>query len=143
MILISCICLGPDPADPSRVLVRKILKLREGSYAYEETRISKSVEDGNIKPRVHSQVSKIGNEFDLQKHVSNEELNMRGAFRPLPNLIGFSLYSRALDSGLNHVSIIEGSMEKTSGVGWVEWFRDMRDRRDMANYLKMRWNCRI
>ena len=67
---------------------------------------------------------------------------MRGAFRPLPNLIGFSLYLRALDSGFNHVSIIEGSMEKTSGVGWVEWFKDMRDRRDISNYLKMRWNCR-
>ena len=134
--------LGPDPADPSRVLVRKILKLREGSYAYEETTISKAMEGDTAKPRVHTQISKIGNEFDLQKHETNRELNMRGAFRPLPNLIGFSLYSRPLSSGLNHVSILESTMEKSSGYGWVEWFKDMRDRRDMSNYLKMRWNCR-
>ena len=75
--------------------MRKILKLREGSYAYEETTISKTVEGDTIKPRVHTQISKIGNEFDLQRHETNQELNLRGLYRPLPNVIGFSLYSRA------------------------------------------------
>ena len=63
--------IGPDPANPDRVLVRKILKLREGSYAYEETTIAKTVEGDTIKPRGHTQISKIGNEFDLQKHETN------------------------------------------------------------------------
>ena len=32
--------VGPDPADPERVLIRKVLELRDGRYAYEETTIS-------------------------------------------------------------------------------------------------------
>ena len=32
---------GLDPADPGRLLIRKIVHFSEGQYAYEETRISK------------------------------------------------------------------------------------------------------
>jgi len=35
------IYLGPDPAAPERVLVRKLVELNEGSWAYEETRVTK------------------------------------------------------------------------------------------------------
>ena len=64
---------GPDPADPNRILVRKIVQLREGSYAYEETTISKSTDKENPTPKVHSTLSKVGNGFDLQEHVTNQE----------------------------------------------------------------------
>ena len=33
---------GPDPAAPERVLVRKLVELNEGSWAYEETRVTKN-----------------------------------------------------------------------------------------------------
>ena len=37
---------GVDPADPNRILVRKLVMLNEGSYAYEESRITKATEEG-------------------------------------------------------------------------------------------------
>ena len=88
------LCLGPDPADPNRLLIRKIVQLREGNYAYEETTISKSNDKEDPAPRVHTTLSKVGNSFDLQEHVTNEENAMRTMYRPMPNVIGFSLYSR-------------------------------------------------
>jgi hypothetical protein len=32
---------GPDPADDNRILIRKIVKINNGTYAYEETRITR------------------------------------------------------------------------------------------------------
>lgn len=130
---------GPDPADPNRILIRKIVQLREGSYAYEETTISKSSDKESSDPKVHTTLSKVGNGFDLQEHVTNEEAAFRLKFRPMPNVIGFSLYSRETKNGLRHVSIVENSLEKSSAYSWAEWWNDMKDRRDMSNYLKMRW----
>jgi len=37
----NIIFLGPDPADSNRMLIRKIIQLDEGSYAYEETRVTR------------------------------------------------------------------------------------------------------
>ena len=48
---------GPDPADPQRVLVRKILELQDGKYAYEETTITPNQASG--VPTVHSTAYKI------------------------------------------------------------------------------------
>lgn len=62
---------GLDPADPERLLIRKIVNHSDGQYAYEETRISKDPE--HPQPRVHTVLSKL-NDFDLQEHVSNREL---------------------------------------------------------------------
>ena len=62
---------GFDPADPNRVLIRKIVNISDGQYAYEETRISKDPERPN--PKVHTTLSKL-NGFDLQEHLSNREL---------------------------------------------------------------------
>lgn len=38
--------IGVDPADPNRILIRKLVMLNEGSYAYEESRITKGTEEG-------------------------------------------------------------------------------------------------
>ena len=48
---------GPDPADPERVLVRKILELSNGRYAYEETTITPNPNAG--VPTVHTTAYKI------------------------------------------------------------------------------------
>ena len=79
------------------------------------------------------------NGFDLNEHLSNYELQMRGKYRPLPNVIGLSLYNRITQAGVSHFSIVENTLYKSSGHGWVEWWRDWNDRRDMAKYLKLRW----
>ena len=57
----------------------------------------------------------------------------------MPNVIGFSLYSRETADGFRHTSMVENTIEKASAYSWAEWFNDMRDRRDMSNYLRMRW----
>ena len=33
---------GPDPADPSRILLRKLIRVTEKSYCYEESRLTPS-----------------------------------------------------------------------------------------------------
>ena len=35
---------GPDPANPSRMLVRRVIQLSETTYAYEETRITRNID---------------------------------------------------------------------------------------------------
>ena len=77
---------GPDPADANRMLVRKLVKLDAGSYAYEETRVNRA--DGGS---VHTTLTKVHG-FDLNEKLSNKELNIRGIHRPLPNVMGFSLF---------------------------------------------------
>ena len=62
----SKICKGPDPADPSRILIRKIVQINDNTYGYEETTITKR--EGN-KPAVHSKMSRIG-DWDLREEVS-------------------------------------------------------------------------
>lgn len=81
---------GPDPADPERVLVRKIIELNDGKYAYEETTISPTASG---VPSVHSTAYKV-HMWDLKEHATKKEMNHRLAFRPMPNCIAFSLYYR-------------------------------------------------
>lgn len=126
---------GPDPADPERILVRKIVKLRDHSYAYEETRVTRN---GKKLPEVHTVMHKLP-QFDLDEEVDNKELAYRYRFRSLPNMLGFSLYYRKTGSGLNHLSIVENSLWKTSGNTWSQWWKDLNDRRDIAAYLRKRW----
>ena len=65
---------GPDPADPERVLVRKILELRDGRYAYEETTIAPNASAG--APTVHTKAYKL-HMWNLKEHVTQKELNVR------------------------------------------------------------------
>ena len=44
---------GPDPADTNRVLVRKVIKTGERTWAFEETRITPAEVEGG-KPSVHT-----------------------------------------------------------------------------------------
>ena len=60
---------GPDPADPNRVLIRKVIQIGENSYAYEETRLTRS--DNKTKaPEVHTVASKLHG-FDLKENLDN------------------------------------------------------------------------
>lgn len=44
-------CIGPDPAAPERVLIRKLVELNEGSWAHEEIRVTKVA---GRAPEVHT-----------------------------------------------------------------------------------------
>ena len=125
--------IGQDPADPSRALVRKIVQVSPKTYCLEEVRIT-PVE--GKRPTVHTQIFRLG-ALDLKENLTPEEIQIRGAYRPLPNVLGFSLYSRDTKStlGYHYMSIVENSLYKASGSTWAEWFRDLRDKRDMASYL--------
>ena len=56
---------GPDPADPSRVLVKSIVQVGVGKYALEETRV-RQTENG---PTVHSQCLRLKG-LDLNEEVT-------------------------------------------------------------------------
>ena len=99
---------GPDPADPERVLVRKILELQDGKYAYEETTISPSASG---VPSVHTTAYKV-HMWDLKANHTQKEINTRLLFRPQPNCVGMSLYYRKTESGSNHLSIVENTLWK-------------------------------
>ena len=122
---------GPDPADSDRMLVRKLVQIGIGSYAYEETRVNRK--DGGS---VHTTLTKVHG-FDLNEKVSNHELNIRGMHRAMPNVLAYSLYFRP---SAGHLSIVENSLWKTSGTTWSDWWRTVMDRRDMSAYLQRRWN---
>jgi len=126
---------GPDPADPERVLVRKILELRDGKYAYEETTIAPS-ETG--VPSVHTTAYKIAG-WDMKENISQKELNTRLSYRPQPNCVGFSLYYRKTEGGSNHLSIVENTLWKPNFSGMLNWWADWNDRRDLSRYLRFRW----
>ena len=75
----------------------------------------------------------------MHEVVSSEELQIRGKHRGLPNVIGFSsFYKRTPESGL-HFSVVENSFDKAAGCTWGEWFNDLKDRRDMSNFLRKKW----
>lgn len=106
--------LGPDPAAPERVLIRKLVELNEGSWAYEETRVTK-VEGKS--PQVHSQMTQLAN-FDIKEHVSLEEHNIRERFWVRPNLLSFSSYFRQMENGGKHFSVVENTLWKAAGSTW-------------------------
>ena len=90
-------------------------------------------------PVVHSQMYRIKG-FDMKERLTPEEIQIRGAFRPIPNVMGFSLFYKPLSQAGNfHFSIVENTLFKKAGGTWLEWFQDQRDRRDIAAYLKCRW----
>jgi hypothetical protein len=126
---------GPDPADPERVLVRKILELRDGKYAYEETTISPT--DSGV-PTVHTTAIKLYM-WDMKEVVSQKELNTRLLHRPQPNCVGFSLYYRKTDAGKDHLHIVENTIWKPFTGTWTNWWLDWKDRRDISKYLRYRW----
>jgi len=128
--------VGPDPADPSRVLVRKIVQINENSYGYEETRITRQPE-GKL-PSVHTHLTKLSL-FDLHEKVSKAEMKLRRMHRPMPHVLGFSLYYRKTGFGQNHLSIVENTLWKSTGESWAEWWQTCNDRRDMSRYLRRRW----
>ena len=128
-------CTGPDPADPSRVLIRKIVQINDGTYGYEEVTITKREGD---RPSVHSKLMRIGN-WDLKEYVSVAEQKIRDKHRPVPNILSFSMYYRLTEAGQKHWSLVENSYTKASGWTWVEAWKDFKDRRDLTAYLKNRW----
>ncbi len=128
--------LGPDPADPERVLVRKVIELQDGKYAYEETTITPNAATG--VPSVHSTAYKI-HQWDLKENVTQKEINTRIAYRPMPNCVAFSLYFRQTEVGTNHLSIVENTLWKPGQGTWRQWWSDWKDRRDLSRYMRFRW----
>ena len=108
---------GVDPANPQRALIRKVVKVSPTTFCYEEVRIT----PGESKPTVHSQLFRV-KDFNLHEYLSPEELQIRGAFRAMPNVMGFSLFFRGLNKGGTHLSIIENTLNKRAGGTWTEWF---------------------
>ncbi len=107
---------GVDPADPKRALIRKVVQVNENTYCYEEVRIT----PGEVKPTVHSLMYRI-KDFDIKEQLTPEEIQIRGAFRPLPNVLGFSLFSKYTNMG-NHFTITENTLNKKANYTWTEWF---------------------
>jgi len=77
--------------------------------------------------------------FDLKEKVDDHELELRGRFRPMPNVLGFSLYYRDHKNSVPHLSVIENTVNKMKADSWIEFIKDLRDKRDMSQYLKGRW----
>lgn len=129
---------GPDPADTERILIRKVIQTGDKTWAFEETRVSPSEVEGG-KPTVHSQVTRLGI-LDLNENISDEELAIRLMHRSMPNIISFSLFSRAhARGGANYFQIVENSLFKASYYRWQEFFKDWQDSRAISAYLRYRW----
>ena len=130
---------GPDPADNNRVLIRKLVQTSDNIWAFEEARVTPAETEG-AQPTIHTTVHRLG-WFNINENLDEGELALRLQYRAVPNVIGFSLFSRAWQNpgASAHYSIIENSLTKKSNYRWAEWFRDFQDRRDLSSYLKLRW----
>ena len=113
---------GPDPADSNRVLIRKLVQTSDNVWCFEESRVTPS-EIENGQPTVHSTLHRLGG-IDLNESLDETEYNFRLTFRSMPNVIGASLFSRALSGRSGHFSIVEATMAKQSDYRWAEWVRD-------------------
>ena len=142
--------LGPDPADPSRILVRRVNQLRKGEWAYEEVTVSS--EDGKEVPNVHSTMHKLSH-WDLYKKFSAREEAFDRNFKASPQVTSVSMfYSQTgplrnvalmLPSFLlglqgTQYTIVENCFEKEAGCTWTEWLKTHNDKRDMVWYLRQR-----
>ena len=129
--------VGPDPADSNRVIIRKLVQTSDSTWAFEEATVTPG-EEGQ-KPTVHSTAHRLGH-LDINEKLDEHELALRLQYRAMPNVIGFSLFSRPWASGSRSAwSIVENSLTKKSKYRWSEWLKDCQDKRDLSAYLKMRW----
>ena len=130
---------GPDPADPSKVLVRKLVQTSDHVWCFEESRISASA--NGKQPSVHTTIHRLGN-LDMNEDLSKREREIRRMHRPRRNIIGFTVYTKAWDhsSGVSW-TLAENSYYKAAGYRWQEWWADLQDRRNISSYMKLRWTC--
>mgnify|MGYP000415458819 CR=1 FL=1 len=129
---------GPDPADSNRVLIKKVIQTSDKTWAFEESRVTPSETEG-ANPTVHTTVTRIGI-LDMNDNISFEEETKRLIHRAMPNLLSFSLFSRAYQTGRSSsFSVVENSHTKASYYRWSEWWKDVQDRRDLSQYLWLRW----
>ena len=114
-----------------------MIRVSEKTYCYEETRITPT--EDITGPTVHTILYRL-KDFDLDEKLDSQEIQLRGLFRPIPNVMGFSLYSRRIKgTARSHFSVVENTLNKNVGGTWSEWFQDLKDRRDMSFYLRRRW----
>ena len=147
-------CIGPDPADPSRVLIKRVNQIGDGKWAYEEVTLSKD-SDTETEPTVHSTMHKIAL-WDLYRKFDAREEALQRNFKPRPCVTSFSLFytktgekwnplfwlpSWALGMQGGQYTIVENSFVKTGEITWNEWWQNFTDKRDMSIYLRnrMRW----
>mmetsp|Transcript_7081 Transcript_7081/g.11930 ORF Transcript_7081/g.11930 Transcript_7081/m.11930 type:complete len:166 (-) Transcript_7081:158-655(-) len=129
---------GADPANPDRVLVKKLVKISDNTWCLEHSTIEAGEKEGS-QPTVHTQMFRLG-AFDIEENITAKELHLRLLYRPMPNLLSFQLFSRASQSGRSGLfQVIENSFFKASEYRWSEWLKDFQDRRSIASYLKLRW----
>ena len=121
---------GPDPASENRILIKKVFRANLNTYFYEDVRIDV------VSKSVHTKSHQLM--YDMKEYLDNEELSIRSKFRGFNNIHGFSLFWKPLQSGRNHLSIIENSRWKESNT-WTNLFNDYFIRRDGFNYIKSRW----
>ena len=128
---------GPDPAEPSRVLIRKIVQTSQNKWCFEETTVTPNADGG--APTVHTTLHRLG-WFDINEELTEKELVHRLNYRPAPNIIGFSVFSRCwANSTRSSFNLSEATYNKQSTYRWQEWFKDQVDRRNIASYLWWRW----
>ena len=97
---------------------------------YEDVRLN--VKDKTVHSKAHSFF------HDLKEPLDNKEIMIRTNLRGNTALYGFSIYWRALESGKNHMSIVENHNESPT-TSWSAWFRSYLARRDAYCYLRNRW----
>ena len=109
---------GPDPADNNRVLIRKLVQTSDNVWAFEEARVTPAEAEG-AQPTVHTTLHRLG-WFNINEYLSEEELSIRLGYRAVPNVIGFSLFSRAWSKGGSTAaySVVENTLTKNSSSRW-------------------------
>ena len=87
---------------------------------------------------MHTTLHRLG-WIDINEKLDAKEASLRLQSWPVPNVIGFSLFTRSYKNSKSaSFTIVENSLKK-SNYRWTEWIRDFQDKRDISSYLRLRW----
>ena len=90
-------------------------------------------------PTVHTTIFRLG-QTNIEENIDQNERKIRLLYRPIPNVVSASLFFKAKERGIGyHQSIIEKFVAKNTQQRWLEYFKDLKDRRDVMSYLYMKW----
>ena len=87
--------IGPDPSDPTKVLVRRVNQLSQKTWGLEEAQVSR--EPGQEVPTVHSTMHRL-HLWDLDSPFEAREAVMKRAFYVPPGVVSFSLFFKHTSS---------------------------------------------
>ncbi len=121
---------GVNPANPSTMVVHKVVELFRGKYFFEETIVNPSAKS------VHTTITSISQE-KLHKVVPAKEKLHELEFYPNPQIIAATSYSRILENGKSFNNVL--TKDFRTNKNFMSPICDLYTRWRLNNYLQKKF----